>query len=110
MKRLFLCLALLFITQTVFGDSWFLEQKNEDTEFIFGETKIILNYNSLDAIGKTNFPNYTIKLLKNNQLIVTFENTGFEEIFASKGEQYFLGVSVMPLLKQALFKLEPALC
>jgi len=85
-------------TSGVYGDKWRLEPEVKDTEFVFGNTRIVLQY---DSTADLYFPQYTVRIYLKGRLVGELADIGFERVFANPENTYFLGVSNDGLTKQA---------
>jgi len=79
------------------ADSWTLPPEVKDTAFKFGETRIVLHY---DSMTNRSYPRYELRVYSGNELLATHEHVGFEQVFPDPQNTYFLGVSNRGLIKQ----------
>ena len=91
-------IGLLLACPTLHADSWALKPEVKDTEFKFGETRIVLHY---DSTTNSRYPRYDLRVYSGDKPVATNENVGFERVFADPQNTYFLGVSNRGLIKQA---------
>ena len=100
MKRYSVILVwLVLVSSSARADSWALSPEVKDTEFTFGETRIVLHYDSTDVKG--GFPKYALSIHRKDKLVGKHEGVGFEKLFASDDNAYFLGLSNRGLIRQA---------
>ena len=91
MKRIaLLCVLVIGIPAVSYGDSWAFEAKVTEKEYEFGKTKIVLK---VDAVKDQSYPEHTLFIYLDGELMAQYKNVGFEKIFASKDSKFFLGVS-----------------
>lgn len=94
-----LILPILILSASIgYGDRWKLDPEVKDTEFSFGNTRIVLHY---DSTNNQYFPEYTLKVYFKEELVGDLAGIGFEKVFASPENSYFLGVSNKGLIRQA---------
>ena len=82
---------------TLHADSWTLPPEVKDTAFKFGETRIVLHY---DSMTNRSYPRYELRVYSGNELLATHEHVGFEQVFPDPLNTCFLGVSNRGLIKQ----------
>lgn len=81
-----------------FADSWALKPEVKDTPYVFGDTRIILHY---DSTQNRQYPKYKMSVYLKGKLVGEHDDIGFEQVYASPGNAYFLGVSNRGLIRQA---------
>ncbi len=91
-------LCSLLIPLIASADSWALKPEVKDTAYVFGDSRIVLHYDSTD---NSSFPQYVLRVHLKNKLVGEHEGIGFEQVFASADNTFFLGVSNSGLIKQA---------
>lgn len=80
------------------ADSWFLPPEVKDTNYVFGATQITLRY---DSLHNSLYPEYTLIIKNRGATNAVHKGIGFEQVFASPDNAYFLGVSNSGLIKDA---------
>jgi hypothetical protein len=80
------------------ADSWFSPVEVKETTNVFGKTTVVLRY---DGVKRRNFPEYTLKVYQEAQLLDEHQGVGFSEVFADSENRYFLGVSNLGLVGTA---------
>jgi hypothetical protein len=90
--------AAVLATATARADKWSLAPEVKDTPFTFGDTRIVLHY---DSTKNQFYPEHTLKVFRGEQLLKEHKGVGFEQVFASADNRYFLGVSNRGLVKPA---------
>ena len=99
MKRLFFaCFWLLATGSVAFGDKWKLDTEVKDTEYKFGDVRVVLHY---DTTKDQYFPEYTLRVYQKDKLAAEQKGVGFEQVFASPDNSFFVGVSNRGLIKDA---------
>ena len=97
--RYWIIIILLALNWTLsYADKWHFEPEKKDIQYDFGETTIILTY---DTLENQNFPKYTLKILTDGKLMATHNGIGFEKLHASPDNRFFLGVSNRGTVKHA---------
>lgn len=101
MRKILLTILLLgFIaTAPVLADSWRFEPELDETEFNFGEIRVI---RGMDSRENQRFPKFFVKVFKGSEQIVLFPGTSFDHIVASEDNSLFVAVSNSGLPKTAL--------
>jgi hypothetical protein len=92
MKR-FLCCVLLWSLLEVAvanADDWVLKPEVNESSYVFGRTRIVLHY---DSTQNSVLPRYTLRVYKDSELLAEHAGIGFDRLFASPSNDYFLGVS-----------------
>jgi hypothetical protein len=92
----FACLVL--VCSTCSADSWALKPEEKDSEYVFGSTRVVLHY---DSTQDRSFPKYRLSIYADEKLVGQHEGVGFEQLFASPDNTYFLGVSNRGLIQHA---------
>jgi len=91
MKRIALFIVLAIgIPALSYADSWSFEAKVTEKAYEFGDSKIVLK---VDATQDQSWPAHTLSIYLGDELMARYKNVGFEQIFASPDNKYFLGVS-----------------
>jgi len=99
MKTSLTLLAGVILTcSSALADSWGLTPEVKDTPFVFGDTRIVLHY---DTTRNQSFPEYKLGVYLKGKPVAEHEDVGFEQVFASADNTYFLGVSNSGLIKDA---------
>jgi hypothetical protein len=99
MRTVYTIIICLILWCTVaFSDEWDLKPEIKNTEFIFGNSRIVLHYDSTNYVP---IPEYTLLIFKNEKNIAIYKDLGFKQLFASADNKYFLGVSNSGLVKYA---------
>lgn len=83
-------LVLMLVTFSLFADSWVFPKEISKQVKEFGNTKIEL---TKDARKNQGWPMFELVIYDKDKMLSKYRNVAFEEIFASKDNQYFLGVS-----------------
>jgi hypothetical protein len=91
-------LFILISCSIVFADSWYLKPLLKDSEYLFGDTRIVSRYDSTQSPVT---PKFTLFIYNNKKLVQEYEDIGFEELFASDDNKYFLAVSNDGLINPA---------
>lgn len=91
MKRIALTLAAFsWFTSFTFGDSWFFAPKKVTKNSKFGDSKIVLE---IDGTKDQQFPPHTLSIYRHGELVAKYPNVGFDQIFASPDNRFFVGLS-----------------
>ncbi len=91
MKRTaLLCVLVIAMPALAYGDSWAFEAKVTEKVYEFGKSKIVLK---VDATKDQSWPEHTLSIYLDGKLMAQYKNVGFEQIFASPDNTFFLGVS-----------------
>jgi len=93
---LFLCIVLT--CSPTWADKWALKPEVKDTEFPFGDTRIVLHY---DSTKDQRYPKYKLSVYRDGKLMAEHEDVGFTQIFAPPDNAFFLGVSNDGLIQDA---------
>jgi len=93
-----LVICILLACATARADSWALTPEVTENEFVFGDTRIVLHY---DSTQDRQYPKYAVSIYRKDKLLGKHEDTGFGHVFASPDNSYFVGVSNRGLIKQA---------
>jgi len=80
------------------ADFWALKPEINDTEYIFGDTRIVLHY---DSTRDQSYPKYKLSVYLEGKRVGEHEDVGFEKVFASPDNAFFVGVSNDGLIKDA---------
>ena len=83
-------LAVIGFYGAVSADSWMYAKGVEEKVFTFGSTEIV---RITDATDSQEFPRFLIRVLDGGEEVGVIPDASFEQIFASKDEELFLGVS-----------------
>ena len=83
---------------SVRADKWALRPEVKDTEFTFGDTRIVLHY---DSTRNSQYPEHATRVYLKGRLVGQHENIGFQKVFASPDNVYFLGLSNRGLVNPA---------
>ena len=99
MRRSLCTLAVLAAAcSSVRADSWVLKPEIKDTEYVFGDTRIVLHY---DSTKDKSYPKYKLSVYLESKRVGEHEDVGFEQVFASPDNAFFLGVSNRGLIEDA---------
>ena len=90
--------CFLLACSLVRADSWALKPEIKDTEYVFGDTRIVLHY---DSTGNDQYPEHTTRIHRKDKLLGEYDGIGFEKLFASPDNTYFLGLSNSGLVDPA---------
>jgi hypothetical protein len=108
MKKLIYSTILLpLLLTSAYADSFFLVPKKEDVQFCFGDTRILLRYDNTALFRPTwldGLPipeSLTLKIFKQGKIVGKYFGMGFEEIYASQDNLFFLGISNSGLCEPA---------
>jgi hypothetical protein len=83
-------LVLAGCVATVQADSWSFPKKLIKKEFEFGDTKLVLE---IDGTKNQGYPPHTLSIYSGDELVAKCQNIGFEKIYASDDNKFFVGVS-----------------
>jgi uncharacterized membrane protein len=111
-KLLYSIILLLLLLTSAYADSFFLVPKKEDVQFRFGDTRILLRYDNtalfrpawLDGLPIPE--SLTLKIFKQGKLVGKYFGMGFDEIYASQDNLFFLGISNSGLCQPAYIVLD----
>jgi hypothetical protein len=92
------CFGLGLTSLPLKADSWMLPPEVKETNYVFGSTEIILHY---DSMGEPLYPKYTLTIKNKGKTASTHPDIGFQQLFASPDNAYFLGVSNSGLMEDA---------
>jgi hypothetical protein len=99
MKRLLVaCFILLATGSAASGDKWILPPEVTDNEFKFGDTRVVVHY---DSTQDQQFPKYTLRIYEKDKLAAEHDGIGFEKLLVSPDNAFFVGVSNRGLTKIA---------
>jgi hypothetical protein len=99
MKRLLPAAVLILATASAAtADKWKLDPEVKDTDYKFGEAKIMLHY---DTTKDQYFPEYTLRIFQKDKPAAELAGVGFEHVYASPDNAFFVGVSNRGLIKDA---------
>jgi hypothetical protein len=99
MKRLLPAAVLILATASAaMADKWKLDAEVKDTDYKFGDVKIVLHY---DTTKDQYFPEYTLRIYQKDKPAAELAGVGFEQVFASPDNAFFVGVSNRGLIKDA---------
>jgi len=90
--------CLVLACSSARGDSWALKREVKDTEFNFGDTRIVLHY---DTTQNDRYPELATRIYLKDKLVANHDDVGFEKVYASPDNLYFLGLSNRGLIKPA---------
>jgi hypothetical protein len=90
--------GVLLACCSVHADDWALAPEVKDTEFRFGDSRIVLHY---DSTQDQHYPHYALRVYLKRELVGEHEGVGFEAVFASPDNAFFVGTSNRGLIKQA---------
>lgn len=91
MKHIFICSSfMLLFFFNIEADSWIYKKEKKVEKHKFGDIEIVL---TTDSTKNQSWPDHIIDIYKNDKLVSKFKNISFGEIFNSKNNKYFLGVS-----------------
>jgi len=97
-KRMVIFVGLWMAGSAALGDKWFLRPEVKDTKYQFGDTRIVLHY---DSTQNQRYPTYKLSVYAKDELLGEYPDVGFEQVFASPDNAYFVGLSNDGLIKQA---------
>lgn len=89
---------LIFTCSSACADSWSLEPEVKDTEFVFGDTRVVLHY---DSTKNDRYPEYRLNVYLEGKPVGEYEDVGFTQVFPSADNAFFRGVSNDGLIKDA---------
>ena len=89
---------LMLTCSSAQADNWALTPEVKDTEFTFGDTRIVLHY---DSTRDDQYPEHTTSIHLKNKLVGKHDGVGFQKVFASPDNVYFLGLSNRGLVNPA---------
>lgn len=72
------------------ADSWEYLNEYKEYKYEFGKTIII---KSIDATQNSKYPEFILKIYNNNELLAQYGNIWFSDIFATKQQDLFVGLS-----------------
>jgi hypothetical protein len=72
------------------ADSWIYAKERTDEEFVFGGTTIV---RTIDARRDQVYPDFFVSVYRGKTLLATFRDTSFDQLFASEGHEFFVGIS-----------------
>ncbi|MEJ2425897.1 MAG: hypothetical protein P8101_15855 [Candidatus Thiodiazotropha sp.] len=72
------------------ADSWEYLNEYKEYKYEFGKTIII---KSIDATQNSKYPDFILKIYNNNELLAQYRNIWFSDIFATKQQDLFVGLS-----------------
>jgi hypothetical protein len=90
--------CLVLMCSSARADSWALTPEVKDTEFTFGDTRIVLHY---DSTRNNQYPEHATRIYLKNKLVGQHDNVGFQKVYASPDNVYFLGLSNRGLVNPA---------
>jgi hypothetical protein len=91
MKTKIVWLAILGVgTAVALGDSWSFPKKVDRKVHEFGESRIVLQ---TDSTQNQSYPDFDLSVYLGDELVAKYGQVGFGQIFASKDNQYFVGLS-----------------
>ena len=98
-RRPFLRALFWLVTGSIAcADSWCLKPEVKDTDYVFGDTHLVLHY---DSTANSKYPSYSLKIKNKEKLVAQHDGIGFQRVFASDDNKYFVGVSNSGLMKHA---------
>jgi len=80
------------------ADDWILPPEVKETTNVFGNTKVVLHY---DSTTNRLYPEYTLKIYQGEKRVGEHAGVGFDKVYADADNRYFLGVSNRGLVKAA---------
>jgi len=86
----YLIVLLCFLPLTVCADNWSFPAEVTREVTRFGEVRLILIMNSLK---NQVYPDYELLIENKDMIITNLVNVGYQDVFASPENRYFLGVS-----------------
>jgi len=93
-----LLVCLLLACSSARADSWALTPEVKDTAFTFGDTRIVLHY---DSTQNDQYPEHAVRIYLKDELVGQHHGIGFQKVFASPDNSYFLGLSNRGLVNPA---------
>src|SRR5688572_33508631 len=83
-------LVLACSAAMVLADSWRYPKELIKKEFEFGESKLVLE---IDGTKSQAWPPHTLSIYAGDQLLAKYKNVGFDKVYASNDNKFFVGVS-----------------
>lgn len=90
MKYVLCAICVLACSAAALADRWAFPEKLVRTEHVFGETKIVLE---VDGTKSHLYPPHTLSIYAGDELLARYKNVGFEKVFASSDNRFFVGLS-----------------
>jgi hypothetical protein len=90
MKYMMCAICVLACAAAVLADSWMFPKKLIKNEHTFGDSKIVLE---VDGTKDQGFPPHTLSIFTGDQLLAKYKNVGFEKVYSSMDNRFFVGVS-----------------
>jgi hypothetical protein len=81
---------LLLICFSSYADSWSFKKERKETEFVFGDTKII---KVVDTTNNSQYPDFQVLIYYKGELEAKYRGISFEFIYADKDNSTFVGLS-----------------
>jgi hypothetical protein len=89
---------LVLLGLAAHADDWSLTPEVKNTPYQFGETRVVLHY---DSMTNRQYPEYTLKVFRGKTLQAEHKGVGFEQVFAEKENRFFVGLSNRGLTRTA---------
>lgn len=83
-------LVLVCSAAMLSADSWAFPKELAKKEFTFGESKFVLE---VDGTRNQGFPPHTLSIYAGDRLLAKYQNVGFQKVYGSKDNKFFVGVS-----------------
>jgi len=83
-------LLLSILNAGALADSWSFRKEKTETVHQFGKTKIL---RIVDATNDQQYPSFTVDIYTDDQLVGRYGNVSFDQIFSSKDNSLFVGLS-----------------
>lgn len=85
----YLPFVALLVT-SLHADSWSFPRELDRKAYPFGESRIVLE---IDARKDTQYPDFILSIYLGEEMMAKYRNVGFEDLFPSPDNEYFLGLS-----------------
>jgi hypothetical protein len=82
--------ALACTAVVALADLWSFPRELTKEEYIFGDSKFILE---VDGTKDWMWPPHTLLIYRGEELLAKYRNIGFQKVYASKDNRFFVGVS-----------------
>ena len=89
-KTVLLCFLSCCLFALSYGDTWVFEPKVTEKSYAFGKSRIVLK---IDATKNQSWPEHTLLIYFLSELMAKYKNIGFQQVFASPENRYFVGLS-----------------
>jgi len=89
-RTLIVSIVLSSVCGPAFADSWTYPPRVTSEKFLFGESRIVLE---IDGTRNSGYPPHTLLIYRRGELVAKYKNVGFEKVYASADNRYFVGLS-----------------